>query len=297
MSLRDDISRIIVDANLKKAVDNIDPEIVKASFEDKVREINDINGSHVSKRATILTLEDRPIKIVPLSYIHLGSKACNIEKLEMVLRLIDETPDCYTILLGDQMETATKTSVGLAMFEEDFDLGDQMKVLKNILQPLADKGKIIGALTGNHEMRVSYSVKFNPVEIICEKLDIPYFGYQGYIVLKVGNQSYHVIVHHGSSSGSTPAAKIMAARQMTRVADADLYLSGHTHGKLHDADEFFRINEQTGFVEPYLKHYVVCGSYLEYWNSYPEMKGLAPSMTGIAVISLDNKTKYIQVTT
>jgi hypothetical protein len=50
-------------------------------------------------------------------------------------------------------------------------------------------------------------------------------------------------------------------------------------------------------VEPYIKHYVVCGSFLEYWGTYPEMKLLQPSFTGVAVIKLDSETKYIQVTT
>jgi UDP-2,3-diacylglucosamine pyrophosphatase LpxH len=297
MSLRDDITKIIVDSNIKQAVDKVDPNVVEVSFDDKVREINSIYNSHVTKQAIVKQFDNRPITIVPISDIHLGNKGCNIEKFEQALKLVDETPDCYTILMGDQAETATKTSVGLAMFEEDFHLEEQLKVLDHALKPLAEKGKILGMLTGNHEMRVSYMVKINPAELLCKSLNVPYLGYQGYILAKVGNQVYHIFASHGSSFGGSPAGKIMAARSLSKVADADLYLSGHTHAKLHDQDKLFRINETTGMVEPYIKHYVVCGSFLEYWGTYPEMKLLQPSFTGVAVIKLDSETKYIQVTT
>jgi UDP-2,3-diacylglucosamine pyrophosphatase LpxH len=260
-------------------------------------EVLAIVRSHVTKKAVIKDFGNKPITIVPISDIHLGNKGCNIEKFEQALNLINETPDCYTILMGDQTETATKTSVGLGMFEEDFDLTDQIKVLKEVLKPLADNGKILGMLTGNHEMRVSYMVKLNPAELICEKLNVPYLGYQGYILAKVGEQKYHIFASHGSSFGGSPAGKIMAARQLSKIADADIYLSGHTHAKLHDQEKLFRINEETGTVEPIVKHYIVCGSFLEYWGTYPEMKALAPSFTGVTAIRLEAANKYVQVTT
>lgn len=296
MSLREDISKVTVNANLIKAVQDIDPEILNVSFEDKIREINSIGNSHVTKEALRVELADRPIQIVPISDLHLGHSGCNIEKFEKVLQLIYETPDCYTILLGDQTETATRTSIGLGMFEENFHIEDQMEIMAKALKPLVDSGKVLGALTGNHEMRIAYSVKINPAKMVADTLGIPYFGYQGYLLLKVGDVNYHIVAHHGSGSGVSAAAKLNASKKLGSFVDADLFLTGHTHGLLEDKDIRYHINEETGSVDPYLRHYVVCGSFLEYWNSYPEMKGLAPAITGVAGIRLDNRKKDIRVT-
>lgn len=294
MSLREEIRKIVND-NIESAVNKIDPQVIDVSLGERLREINRVENTHVSKRVIVKDFGDRPITIIPISDIHLGNKGCNIDKFEQVLQLINETPDCYTILMGDQAETATKTSVGLGVYEEDFDIADQIRLLKIALAPLARQGKILGVLTGNHEMRISYAVKLNPAEMICEKLEIPYLGYQGYLSLKVGTQTYHIFASHGSSFGSSPTGKISAARQLNKVANADIYLSGHTHAKLYDQDVIFEINDETAMVEPVVRHYVACGSFMEYWGTYPEMKLLSPSMTGSVMIKLSPSAKDVQI--
>jgi hypothetical protein len=170
-----------------------------------------------------------------------------------------------------------------------------MKLLHKALLPLAKQGKILGALTGNHEMRVAYAVKLNPVEILCQQLDIPYFGYQGYISLRVGNQTYHIFCHHGTGGGGSPSGKLAAIRALGRVAYADIYLSGHTHAKLYDQDILYTIDDETGDVVPHIRHYVACGSFLEYWGSYPEMKLLSPAATGSVMIKLNPTVKDVQI--
>jgi hypothetical protein len=166
------------------------------------------------------------------------------------------------------------------VYEEEFDFSEQLKRLFKMLKPLADNKKILGMITGNHEMRVAYSTSLNPVELIADELGVPYFGYQGYVTVKVGSQIYHLFLHHGAGGGCSPAGKLNAMRALNKVAIADVYLSGHTHGKLYDNDVLMSINDATGKVEPYIRHYIACGSFLEYWGGYAEMKLLSPSMTG-----------------
>ena len=295
MSLKEEMIKII-NGNIESAVDKVDPNILSVTLGEKLREINRVDNTHVSKKVIMKDFGDRPITIIPISDIHLGNKGCNIGKFEQILKLINDTPDCYTILMGDQTETATKTSVGLGLFEEDFDIADQIKLLKVALEPLARQGKILGMLTGNHEMRVSYLVKLNPAEMVCEKLDIPYLGFQGYISAKVGTQIYHIFASHGTSCGASPAGKISAIRMLNKIANADIYLSGHTHAKLYDQDIIFEINDETGFVVPVLRHYLACGSFMEYWGTYPEMKLLSPSTTGAVMMKLSATAKDVQIT-
>jgi hypothetical protein len=152
-------------------------------------------GTDSKEVVQVVLSEETPAIIIPVGDIHFGNKTCNIDKLKDILQLILRTPNCYTILIGDLAETATRESVGNAMFDEDAHLPEQLKVLYAALKPLADNGKIIGALTGNHEMRVEYLTGLNPMAMLAEKLDIPYFGFQGYIEAVVGEQVYEIMCH------------------------------------------------------------------------------------------------------
>jgi UDP-2,3-diacylglucosamine pyrophosphatase LpxH len=267
------------------------------SYAKRFAEINKMDMNFMKKKAKIVDLKDckEPITIIPISDIHLGSKDCNIAKLEKALSLIYEMPNCYTILLRDHTETATKTSVGLGVYDEEFGLKEQMKLVYKLMKPLAEKGKILGSLTGNHEMRIAYHAEVNPTELLAERLGIDYFDYQGYISIHLGNQIYHIFAHHGAGAGCSPAGKLNAMRALNKIAQADIYLSGHTHGRMYDHDVLMKINDTTGNVEPTIRYYVVCGSFLEYWGGYAEMKMLTPSTTGVVALTLNPEEKNISV--
>lgn len=239
--------------------------------------------------------EKNPAYIIPIGDIHLGNKVCNMEKFKKVLQLVLRTPNCYTILIGDLAETATKESVGNAMFDEDAHLPDQLKILYAAFKPLADKGKILGMLTGNHEMRIEYLTGMNPVQMLAEKLKVPYFGHQGFVYAKVGDIGYRIMCHHGVGSGTTTVGKIRAVEKLSGVAEADIYISGHTHGLSYHYDQIMTFSDE-GEMTPRKRHYVAAGSFLDYWNGYAEMKLLQPSTCGSVFIELRNDLKDIRVT-
>lgn len=289
-----------LDEKLEDALNKIGNKDELISFEDKFRDVNriyDPGNAILIKEATIFPAQgtfDRPITIIPITDIHFGSKQTNLKKLNEILKFIEDTPDCYTILLGDQTETATKQSVGMGVYDEDVDLRSQLRVLSNLLRPLARKNKILGILTGNHEMRVAYATSINPAELLAEKLDVPYFGFQGYLIVKVGSQIYKIFAHHGVGGGCTPSGKLNAMRKLNQVALADIYMSGHTHGKLWDHDLIMEMDEETGIVKPKMRYYVVAGSFLEYWGGYAEMKLLPPSATGTIAMKLMHDKKEVR---
>lgn len=294
MSLRDEIFEM-VNKNIQSAIEKIDPSFIDTPTAKTFRIINRPENTIIRKRVIVRNLGNEPVIIIPLADIHLGNKGCNLEKLEQIVKLINETPNCYTILLGDLTETATKTSIGLGIFDEDFHIDVQLASVKKILKPLAEQGKILGALIGNHEMRLAYTVNLNPTYMICESLDIPYFGYQGYLSLAVGNQTYRILATHGKGNASTPQGKIAAVRKLVNIADADIYLMGHIHGRMYDNDIIHEMDEQSGTVVPRIRHYVVCGSFLEYWGTYAEMKLLSPAITGSVMLVLDPDIKDVRI--
>jgi UDP-2,3-diacylglucosamine pyrophosphatase LpxH len=179
------------------------------------------------------------------------------------------------------------------MFDEDFHYPDQIKILAAALKPLSDAGKIIGALTGNHEMRIEQLTGMNPMQLLAEKLDVPYFGFQGFIEAQVGDQTYQIMCHHGVGGGCSSVGRIKAAHKLSNVAQADLYISGHTHGCDYDHDEVMVF--QDGMMVPKTRHYVVAGSFLNYWGGYAEMKLLQPAKCGSVYIELRHDAKEIRV--
>jgi hypothetical protein len=53
---------------------------------------------------------------------------------------------------------------------------------------------------------------------------------------------------------------------------------------------------ESGELVPHKRTYVVGGSFVEYFDAYPEMKGLPPSITGLARVELRPDYKDIRVT-
>lgn len=234
--------------------------------------------------------------IVPITDVHLGNRNSNIPYFKQFVDYIQSIPNCVTILNGDLMETATKSSVGKAMFEEDKNIPEQLREVVDILKPLAKAGKILGMGPGNHEERVSQLIGVNPMEIVADRIGVPYFGYQGYFRIVVNGIPYKVVFHHGAGGGSTPGSKINASMKMNKViGNADLYFSGHTHGKFYHEDVIYEMDEESAQLIPHKRTYVVGGSFVEYFGGYSEMKALAPSLTGLTRIELRPDHKEIRV--
>jgi len=239
---------------------------------------------------------DGPAMIIPLYDVHFGHNKSNLRKLMAIATLILKTKDCYTFIGGDLSETATRTSIGKGMFDEVAHIREQLKFMKTMLKPLADAGKVLCAVSGNHEHRVSNLLGIDPLEILCDNLKIPYCEYQGYMLLTVGNQVYEVFCHHGVSGGRTVGAKMNAAMKFNQVAVADLYISGHTHMKESCYDKIFIFDRETGELREKIRHYVIASSFLEYFGCYTEMQALVPAVTGATAIQLMDTTKEIRIT-
>lgn len=240
--------------------------------------------------------KEQGLVVVPITDVHLGSRQSNVLYFEKFIDYILSQENCVTILNGDLAETATKISVGKAMFEESENFPDQLRILYDLLLPLAEQGKILGMGPGNHEERIANMIGINPMEILADKLNVPYFGYQGFFRVNVGDTQYKLAFHHGAGGGSTQGGKINASMKMNKViGNADLYFSGHTHGKLWHEDVVFMMDDESDELVKQIRHYVVGGSFVEYWEGYPEMKALPPSNTGLVRCHLMPDQKEIRV--
>ena len=244
-------------------------------------------NKQVTPRKPVYTHRLEPVEnkvtLIPLADMHLGHRESLREKVAEAVEMILRTPGCYTVILGDAVENATKVSVGLGIYEEDMHLRDQMHLLVDLLRPLVDAGRLLGIHTGNHEFRSSILLGINPMELIASQLNVPYLDYQGFHQILVGEQEYQMMSTHGVGCGRTTGSKVNSVERMADVAPLmDLFIAGHTHIR-HTHDDV-RYVMQGGKLIPMKRYYVICGSFISYFGGYPEMKVLSPSSTGVTMI-------------
>lgn len=268
---------------------------VRASHADRFKELSAAQACG-EKKALVHVSSAPELRLVPLADLHLGSLHFNRGLFMEFVRYILETPDCYTVFLGDQIENATKTSIGLGLFDESMHLEQQLDAAYELFRPLAEAGRIWGIHEGNHEFRTAAAVGLKPMRILAEKLGVPYLGYQGYHVVRVREQEYHVFTAHNRGSGRTVPGKVRAAEDVDRIAVCDVYITGHSHMLHHHAKPVFYIDAD-GTVRQKLRHYVVCGSFLNYWGSYAEKELLPPSTQGSPLITFSGLRHEVRVTT
>lgn len=237
----------------------------------------------------------RNIEIIPLGDLHVGHKAFNLSKLQAVIDYILSTPDAYTILVGDQAETATKQSIGKGLYEEDHHLKQQIEILEKLLRPLASTGKLLGIHPGNHEFRMEGLTGIDPMEWLARWLEVPYLGYQAYFYWTVRGIPYTCWSSHGKGGAQTFGGKVNGAQKQRDVHNCDLSLSGHIHEPTSSHRSFFEIDPSTMQVVKKTQWFVTVGGFLDYFGAYPEMKALSPTATRPIRISLFADEKFIKI--
>ncbi|MDD2260241.1 MAG: metallophosphoesterase [Acholeplasmataceae bacterium] len=235
--------------------------------------------------------ENKNIQLVPFGDIHYGDKSCNWNKTQKMIDWIKSENNTRVILMGDLLNSATKTSVGAAVFDEDSHGQDQLDFMIDALRPI--RKKIYGALVGNHEERCYNSTGYDPIKLLCYELHTNHYGYGQFIKIKGKNTNYSIYATHGSSSSTLPYTKIKGCLNLAMHKDADIYLMGHVHDLQLHTQEVERI--QYNQVVKDKRYFVLTGHYLNYDNSYAEMKNLIPSKQGSPVIDLNMSEKQIRV--
>lgn len=234
------------------------------------------------------------IYIVPLSDLHIGSPSFDDRKYFKYVKWIVDTPNAYCLINGDVLEMNTKGSVGDVF--EGLRPREQRKLAVKYLRPLADAGKILGYVDGNHEARTKKESDEYIGEEICEQLGIPtVYSPDGILLfLSVGyNQSenkktrnvYTLYMLHGWSSARTVGGKFNNLAKMRDIVVADIFVVSHSHQKgafplrimVPDLSKKRSVWKKQLFVST--------AAFLDY-EGYPVRGGFAPSALGSPCIEL-----------
>ena len=209
---------------------------------------------------------------------HKGNRYHDAENYKINLNWLYKHKEYKVITLGDLIECSTKHSVGLN--DQIMSVDDQIDEIIGDFEPLAEEGRLIGMIQGNHERRALKEASVDVTKRIANQLNVPYMGVGAVLYVKVRNanmvrgQNYVVYAVHGNSSARTSGGRINAVMRMGNIVNADLYLHAHLHCLDHEVQDIHEVVR--GKLRLKRKHYVITGSYLTY-GGYVEEKGYAPA--------------------
>ena len=222
---------------------------------------------------------------LPVGDIHFGDKAFakeGREKLQGNLEWVRERADhAFIVLMGDVFNIAGREEK-TSPFETN---PREIEEATDFFTPYAPY--IRGAITGNHEFRVINRYGFDPMSLFCKMLNIPYLGICAQVRIQVGKRpeyesywnTYNMMVHHTTGGGGTLGNALNAVAKLERIATGmDIYAGGHNHQLVTGTQQRY-FPTYTG---PVLKkvHFVSCGSYLDYPESYAERYAMSPGKLG-----------------
>ena len=227
------------------------------------------------------------IHIYPISDVHLGSPDHNKKAFMQFVDKILSDPIGYCVLVGDLCDTALKNSKS-DVYTSTMTIMEQLQTAADLLKPLADAGRILGAVGGNHEARISREVGLDASYIIMERLGIKdlYRPALAFIHITVDNQNpshdnrrtYILAITHGSGGGSSYAFLNKNQHFAQMIDGCDVLITGHTHKPAAIAPARLRVDRRrkTVKVSPILC--VTASSWMDY-GGYALGMMLLPSAT------------------
>ena len=242
------------------------------------------------------------VYIYAIGDIHLGDRnftKASEEKLKGYIEFIKKTPNAYCILQGDLLNVATRASK-TSPFDQNLDLKEQIDKAVELFKPI--KNKILGAVDGNHENRISDFTGYSPTISVCDRLGIDYMKDSAIYIIRMSchskrdipRTSFTVYSTHGCGGGKSVGSKMNRVDGMRAiVSNCDVYASGHTHmlGCIPTITQV--VNTSTGKVEMMRQMLVDTGSFLDWNESYAERMQLQPSKLGSPRIHLIVERKTV----
>ena len=239
--------------------------------------------------------DDEDALILLISDEHMGSSTyaedVHMEQLEHAF-----DRGFYIMHLGDGIEAATRNSIGAGVYTQDEIIDKQMAHWCAVYEPFVKAGRFLGAHPGNHELRVMKDDGVNIMRHMCREIDAKYLGIARVHIFKIGDQSYSMYTTHGASGARLTYTKIKGALDLERVVDVEMYAMGHVHQLSHHVRQFYRVDTKAHTVEKGEKHFMLTGSYLDYANSYAQMKCMEPARLGSPLVDLSCKRHQISIT-
>lgn len=221
------------------------------------------------------------IKVVPLSDVHYGASSHLNDKFQEYVDWIKNNPNVFAFINGDLLENALRDSIAGAIYESKMFPKEQIEGMMKILAPIAHK--ILWAIPGNHEDRTRKHAGFDPLEVICGRLNIPFYNDAMHATLWWGDHKWEFYAKHGNTGSATKGGKLNAAKKsLDMMEHTHFVIMGHTHDAMSNKIEIIVRNFKTFELELLTSYIVVCPSFYGYFGTYASKHGMAPASSGTA---------------
>lgn len=238
------------------------------------------------------------MEILPLADLHLGDIHSDGKKILEWLTYIQQHDNCYTILNGDLMDTAIKTSIG-DTYGAALRPMEQLQQCVKLFEPIKDK--ILAVTAGNHENRIYKSDGLDTTQLMCNQLDIAdrYSPTSVMMFVQFGKQNgymkwqpmlYSIFCLHGTGGGRKEGGKINRLADLATIIDADIYLMSHTHLPAIMRNSYFRVDTRKCTVHQVDKLFINTSSSLNY-GGYGEAQAYKPNSLETPMIILDGRKR------
>lgn len=249
-----------------------------------------------------LSPDIKVLELVCISDAHIGDPHANEQELMKQIRYVEDTPNCYAIINGDIMNNAIKSSKSDSYLEVLSPMEQIVKAVM-ILKPIANK--VLAITQGNHERRTAKESGVDLMKVIAMELGLAdkYSDGMAYLFVRFGMQDSHhhfkkvpygILVTHGNGGGKTVGAKANRLADLVSIADADLYLYGHTHQNMAFKEGFMRVNWGNNSVAMIDRMFVNSGAFLD-WGGYAEQNQYRPSTIATPHIFLSGTERKMWV--
>lgn len=230
------------------------------------------------------------IELLMITDVQWGHVACQEARFIEFRDWVLKKPNRFVLFGGDMVDAAHSFSVG-SPYENKYE--PQAQVFRFVEQAMPLRHRIIGFVGGNHERRSSKM--FGDLgHLLATLLRVPYSAGKQLIDIHYGDHSpFKISLWHGGSGSRTKGAKAQMLHRFMGQGDSQLYLCGHLHDVVLLFDWRERRKEKKIILEKYAG--VMSSSFLDYWGTYAEVAGLAPSDTMMARVILE-PNKHWEVT-
>lgn len=216
----------------------------------------------------------KTIEILHITDVQFGHIMCNVPRFRIYRDWLLAKPNRFTVWGGDMIDAAHALSVASPYTNT---VEPQQQVYQFVREAMPMRHRIIGYVGGNHERRGEKT--FGDLgHLIASMLRIPYSAGKQLIDIHYGeHKPFKISLWHGGTGSRTKGAKMQMLHRFMHQGDSHVYFVGHLHDVLMTFDWREKREKQRITLEKYAG--MMSSSFLEYWGSYAEVMGLAPSDT------------------
>jgi len=241
----------------------------------------------------------------PLFDLHCGDDACDVKSAEKYLQESDK--NSLLLLGGDNIGAIIP---GDKRYQKGVEHSKDAAVIDNQVNEVADlvrdcfKGKVIGVMTGNHEITCIKKYGTHPSRNLADKLNTESLGYATFIRLRFREQKARgrtvmIYANHGfGGAAQTEGANLTKYWRHAKNWDADIFLYGHVHELKFDKSDRMVISGSKIVSKP--KRLYICGSFQKTFldgdiPTWAETKGFRPISVGAWDINIKPSMVWVDI--